>query len=121
MPFSGCLENGLSDVTDFNSRPYTESRSAQLIRNSLQPHQCGFLLVFQFWSVTLRHFRRRHRFNRLQHVQSQNLRILGPKLGGKSMNQVLGRIRIVDSHQDFHDFSFLTRNGSRNRTEGKRA
>ncbi len=105
MPFNRCLDNGLSGITYFNRRLYTESRSAQLVRDSLQQYKGRPFLVFQLWSVTLCHLRWRHGFNWLQHVQSQNLCVLSPKLGDKSANQILGGLRIVDSHQDFHDSS----------------
>jgi hypothetical protein len=43
----------------------------------------------------------------LERRESQNLRILSPKLGDKSAKQILGGLRIVDSYQDFHDASFM--------------
>ena len=118
MPGYGRFDDGLSSVPYFNSSPYTEPRSTQLIRDSLQQYKSQLLLIFQLRSVPRRHFRRRQGLNRHKHVQSQNLCILSPKLGNKSANQILGELRIVDSHQDFHDSSFSTRSKVRNHGRG---
>ena len=47
MPGYGRFDDGLSSVPYFNSSPYTEPRSTQLIRDSLQQYKSQLLLIFQ--------------------------------------------------------------------------
>lgn len=118
MPFDGCLDDGLSDVTYSDGRLHIESSFTQLVPNSLQQCKSRLLLVFQLWRITLRHLWRSHRFNRLQHVQNQNLGILSSKLCDNATHQGFGELRIVNSHQNLHGSSFLASNQARNQARG---
>jgi len=88
MPFRCSIEDAFFDVPHFDSGVCLESRSTQLVRNSLDQCMGRLFLIFQLGSVALSHFWRSHGLNRLQHVQNQNLRILRPKLVHNSPNHI---------------------------------
>jgi len=92
VPFRCSIEDAFFDVPYFDSGVCLESRSTQLVRNSLDQCMGWLLLFFQLRSVPLSHFRRSHGLNRLEHVQNQNFGILGPELVHNSLNHIFGKL-----------------------------
>src|ERR1039457_3066142 len=98
MPFLCSPEDAHSDVTYFDSSVCFKTGSTQLVRKSLDQCKGWLLLILQFGSVALSHFRWSKSRNRLQHVENQDLSTLRSKLIDDGLHHIFGESRIVNSH-----------------------